>query len=67
MSVFTYYQLVSLDGENTPIRFYRRAVGVQDVWNPHTLTWVHTDNLDHMLIRGEVNLDYIDYDPTARL
>lgn len=65
MDKYTYYQTVSLDGKETPLDFYRSAPGCEDIWDEVKKAWVDTTSLTHMLIRGDVALDRIDYDPTV--
>ena len=62
-----YFQTVSLDGKETPLDFYRSGEGFEDTWDEVAGEWVPTTSLTHMLIRGDVALDEIDYDPTTRL
>ncbi len=65
MEEFVYYQLVSLDGNETPYRYYRQGKTRDEVWSPFIQQWVPTDRLMHMLIWNETNLDRIDHDPVA--
>lgn len=65
MEEFVFYQLVTLDGLETPIWYFRQGKHSDDMWNPTTKRWVPTDRLMHMLIRNETNLDRLDYDPVA--
>ena len=62
-----YFQTVSLDGKETPLDFYRSGEGFEDTWDEVAEEWVPTTSLTHMMIRGDVALDEIDYDPTTRL
>jgi hypothetical protein len=67
VTIYKYYQLVTLDGKDTP-RFYYRQNGAQDeVWSPTKNTWVPTTTLTRMLINSEPALDMIDHDPTVGL
>lgn len=65
MAKFMYYQLVTLDGMETPYRFSRQGLTRDDVWSPELGQWVPTKFLLRMLIHNEVALDRIDYDPVA--
>jgi len=62
---FVYYQMVTLDGKETPYRFFRQGLTNDDVWIPVLGQWVPTTLLLGLLIHNEVALDRVDYDPVA--
>ncbi|MHB1968867.1 MAG: hypothetical protein ACYCPK_01340 [Acidimicrobiales bacterium] len=65
MEEFNYYQLVTLDGKETPRFFYRQSSARDEVWSPTEKEWVPTRTLTWMLINKEATLERIDRDPVA--
>jgi hypothetical protein len=65
MTAYKYYQLVTLDGKETPRFYYRQGDSGDDIWNPTSNQWVPTHDLLGMITKNETALDRIDYDPTS--
>ena len=62
-----FFQTVSLDGNETPLDFYRSGEGFEDTWDEIKEVWIPTTSLTHMLIHGDVALEEIESDPVVWL